>query len=499
MGFPKGFSSTSFGGATVKTTYHLWGQSNASGHELMANLQAEYIGSNANIQIWNGSAYENIDSTTNNNQFPALAQNTKFGSEFSFGKKLSDNLGVPIYLQKYAVGSTFLWNRAAEDDWNAANVGEYYDIVQGIITSAGDVSNSKAIIWIQGEADAVFSAATDLYYTNLVAFINGMRAFTGIADLKFICVLLNDNISATETYSMRVRSAMCKARETLSNVVTINTNECDFDTDDRHYNASGYDEIGNLLYLEETGSGQTPEFDKLLLFDSTDAILKTPKANIDTSVMTGVRPTFTIHSVFWINHSGSQTQNLSGLYNDTSNRLYSFIAARSATPQARLTLYHQTSLDRLTSNANSIVFGRWMSVSMVVDGTDSKVYINKVDETLSNEIDNTSNYGLGTLGNDWTLGQFNSLTPSSVDSFEGKIATWSLIDYAITKAEHDSLTGTITNNQIHPVKVGTVINPSNIVSLVEDNYSWNGSNIVGVDSWTSVNMVEDDISVDSPM
>lgn len=482
----------------IKTTYVLAGQSLALGAEDMINLQAPYTGSNSNIQVWNGFAYEDIDSTTNNNQFPVIAQNNKFGTEFSFGKKLSDALSDVVFINKYAIGGSTL-EIVVGDDWNTANVGELYDYLKQEITDAGDEDNIKALIWIQGTSDADDAGRSGNYESNLINLINGIRVHVGNPDLKIIIILLNDNLAAAHPYKSQIRTAQCAVREIMSNVVTINPNLISLQIDNVHPNAQGNEDLGNLLYLEETGTIQSQTFTNLLNFDETlNQSMKTAKVIIDTSIITGVRPSYTIHCVYKIDINAATTSSLCGLFDNSTDRALTVFGARTATPGCRLTTYGTGGVDHLTSNANAIVKGRWMSVSFVVNGTASKIYINKVDETALNQIDNTSAYGQGVLGTNWIVGHYDGETPSAVDYFDGKIATWAIIDYAITAGEHDSLTGAIVNGQIQPVKVASVISPTNIASVIEDNYLWDGNNIAGIDSWLSENMTVANIIVDSP-
>ena len=223
---------------------YIAGQSNALGWEDMANLQVGYQGTNTNVKMWTGSAYNTINSATNNNQFPVAYKNNKFGAEFSLGYKLATYLGKDVNILKYAKGASKLAADGSALDWSTSTNELYLDF-KNAITASGNV-RFKSVLWIQGEQDCLLLADANAYEANLTSFINGIRTHVGY-DIHFTIVLVNSN-STTLTYRTTVRAAQLSVAATLTNISTIDADSFSLQVDNVHYDASGYDSIGDATF-----------------------------------------------------------------------------------------------------------------------------------------------------------------------------------------------------------------------------------------------------------
>ena len=228
--------------------YLMAGQSNAGGWEDMTELQAEYIGANSNVKIWDGSNYSVMNSTSNNNQFPIAEQNTHFGTEFSFANKMADYLGSKVTLVKHAKNSTGLGVDGSEEDWNTTT-NELYTDFKTTITDSLTIRKPQAFIWIQGEKDAKNLTKANNYEANLTNLINGIRTHLNNPTLKVCVVLLNSNIPVgVHVYKATVRAAQVSVAATLSNVVTVDPDAYELQPDLVHYTAQGYEDLGEAIF-----------------------------------------------------------------------------------------------------------------------------------------------------------------------------------------------------------------------------------------------------------
>jgi len=227
-------------------TIYMAGQSNALGYEDMVNLQVGYQGVNTNVLMWDDTVYKYLASTTNNNQFPVVYRNNKFGCEFSLGYRLNDYLGSYINILKYTKGGSKLAIDGAALDWNIASSSELYDDFLTEISDSGNISRVKSIVWIQGENDSVLEVDALAYETNLTNFINAVRAYMGY-NVHFTIVLINNNIVSTD-YVAEVRAGQIATAAALQNIDTVDSDAWELQVDGVHYTAQGYDDMGGAVF-----------------------------------------------------------------------------------------------------------------------------------------------------------------------------------------------------------------------------------------------------------
>jgi hypothetical protein len=224
-----------------------------------------------------------------------------------------------------------------------------------------------------------------------------------------------------------------------------------------------------------------------LLFDGTDEEMTTAQANIDTTPFTGVGVTWSAVFLYKVSNS-STSQDLFSLYDDTSNRLLR-IQAASTGNRPRLYYYNSTGLTRqCIPNSGVNAADTWCHGVILIDpaGGGTEFYVNGTAEMGTNQITNL-NYGYGTLGTSWRLGNGNS------QWMAGNIAQMALVNRLVTTDEIGDL-----YNGGCPRLVSEVIEAGALEFNLEDNYTWNGSAIDGPNSMQSQNMEEADITTDVP-
>lgn len=235
------------------------GQSNARGQG--TPFPAEYQGDILNGEIWNGTAFETLNgSVDNNNQF-GQAQGT-FGMEMSLIKDLLTRHSA-VYCMKYAIGSSGLASVAqggSAGNWNPATVAEYFDTLVAEANQAIALLPSGYIdggfFWYQGEADSLNATVADLYHTNLTTFITDYRTETSQPTKKFYIVrILNITDNGAALQSPTVRLAETKyTYDNYGNSYLINVDDLGIEADFTHLTATGYVDLG----LRASASLATP-------------------------------------------------------------------------------------------------------------------------------------------------------------------------------------------------------------------------------------------------
>ncbi len=227
----------------------LWfkiGQSNAGdgGSMTMSSLQSEYTSGHSKEFVWNGTQFEEIDSTTNNNQFPN--QSNGFTSEFAFLRSRSALTGRNIYLVNYHVGGTGLEAGISTPDWSPTGT------LRGLFltewNNAINWLNSNTVsffkmggFWIQGERDASDATAAGNYATNIATLYTWLLNNTGVKQI------INPRISSTlPAGSYPNTNTVQSAQSGIANGDTIISYSINgpMQGDNIHYNEDGYETMG---------------------------------------------------------------------------------------------------------------------------------------------------------------------------------------------------------------------------------------------------------------
>jgi hypothetical protein len=215
------------------------GQSNAIGRDSI---------SNATIPLQKLQAVKIVNSVPQSIYTPTNYGTDRSG-DYGVEYKISDNLSECIFL-KYAVGGTSIGaNGGGSWATNGASTAS-------LIAAYNTVSNwfiPLAMVWIQGENDAVDATDAANYQTNLTNLIAHFRTNIN-ADLKMIIVRLYD----FPTTSINVGKADVQAAQdyiaaNVSNCVLVHPeDDCGITSgdvlgDNIHYKASGIEKIGNYI------------------------------------------------------------------------------------------------------------------------------------------------------------------------------------------------------------------------------------------------------------
>jgi hypothetical protein len=231
------------------------------------------------------------------------------------------------------------------------------------------------------------------------------------------------------------------------------------------------------------GSAITPQ--NSLLFDGTNELMQTSLANIDSSVVIGPNLMFSIICTFKVTDA-ENGGDIFSLYDDSSNRVFNLVGA-STGDRPRFRFYTSSGVvKQVVPNNNVNSDNTWCTIVINIDtaNTIGEFWVNGVDETTTNQI-TADTYGQGTTTN-WRIGL-------GTVYLDGNILQLALIDRLTTPTEIANI-----YNSGCPNKISSVITNGDVKYLLEDNYSWNGSAIVGNNSITSVNMEESDITTQTP-
>lgn len=251
------------------------GQSNmrGKGTPFPADLQGDI----ANVNIWNGSSFETLNGSVDNNNQLGQAQGT-FGPEMSFLKAVAQTRQV--YCVKYAVGATSLSTLAqggTTTNWNINSISGtplYDNLVAYVNDAIALLPTGTAIggfFWYQGEGDSTSTTIADLYLTNLSDFISNFRTDTSQPSLKFyITRILNITDAGIATISPVVRLSQTKyAYDNYGDAYLISVDDLGIEGDYTHLTAQGYVDCGERYANSIT---TPPSNVSLLLSDSFSGV-----------------------------------------------------------------------------------------------------------------------------------------------------------------------------------------------------------------------------------
>jgi len=215
----------------------LAGQSNMDGGGKVEELPAELKAPQQNalfVRFW-GTEFKPLEPEK---------LGKSFGPELTFGNEMAKALKRPVGMIKLSSGGTSIeqhWNPTAFD--KEKHVGELYkrlvDYVRGIQAKQKSVKVA-GMIWMQGEADALYHSKTvEQYRDKLEALIDGCRKEFGNEELFFVCGRVNP---PGGKYTKQVREAQETAKR--KNYAFIDCDDLEKHEDKLHYNTKGQVELG---------------------------------------------------------------------------------------------------------------------------------------------------------------------------------------------------------------------------------------------------------------
>lgn len=236
--------------------YFLAGQSNMVGQGQVSELGPPYNEPQTDVHYWNGTEWLSLA--------PGFgADSEKFGPEVSFGRAVKDAYpDDEIYLIKYAVGGTTLYN-----DWSPEGEGEGGPQYQQFMaTTRAALANLEAdgidfkvcgMLWMQGETDADDRQGA-AYEANLLAFIAHMREQFEVPAMPFIIARILPFYGAETGDNTLVRTAQ-------EDVADSDKAAAWFDTDDYellnagHYGTEGLLRMGQDFFQSLQSLGKEDE------------------------------------------------------------------------------------------------------------------------------------------------------------------------------------------------------------------------------------------------
>jgi len=206
------------------------------------------------VQIWQPGfqSFEALRPGFNSN----FGNGGGFGAEIGFGHAMaaaqaSGTLdSEEIYIVKYAIGATTL-----AEDWNPDGSGAQYNAFNNWVGGALDnLTNAnigfeiEAMLWMQGENDAIEQSRADNYQANLTNFISDIRSRYG-ADMDFLIGRLHEELTPNfYTYAPTVREAQVAVANSAANNYWIDTDDLVVNpVDGVHFDSSGHLALGEAF------------------------------------------------------------------------------------------------------------------------------------------------------------------------------------------------------------------------------------------------------------
>ena len=232
--------------------FFMAGQSNMLGYGYSDELAAPYKDPLPDVRYWNGANW--VDLRT------GFGRATDFGPEIYLGHILNEALPTDtIYLVKYAVGGTSLWNH-----WKP-NTGIWHTEFVSRATGAlarleadGVNYEVSAMLWMQGESDAAENRGA-FYEANLRGFISDMRTRFGISDLPFYIGRIRDYYGSTVQNNL-VRNAQVAVADTTNYVEWFDTDVFGDLIEGGHYDTDGQAQMGTTFANIYLASGPSKTF-----------------------------------------------------------------------------------------------------------------------------------------------------------------------------------------------------------------------------------------------
>jgi len=256
------------GGQAGTLDFHiLAGQSNMKGNKSdVDNLPVRYKGEIAGVQIWNGSSFESLDVSTNNNQFPASTKDGAFGPEITYLVDQAQKTGRTQYVVKYAIGATGLAAGSSDQDWSPQSEELYTALTTAISQAAASVDGTvriKSIFWMQGERDATNSTYADAYEENLedfffdslIPFLKTIDSTVNENTIPIIVPRLHSSLPSVDyPEADTVRAAQVSFANSHANVRIIDTDYYPLNEDSIHFTDLGYLWLGHNALAKLNGN-----------------------------------------------------------------------------------------------------------------------------------------------------------------------------------------------------------------------------------------------------
>lgn len=195
---------------------------------------------------------------------PNTSETSETGPEVALAQSLLKDFPKEQFaFIKYANGGTSLYQDWVAGGTNGTNGdGVEYVNFQTVVSSGlnalaqqnpTDTFKIIAVLWTQGERDALANRTTAEYESDLTNFISDIRLTYG-DNIPFIYSCLSDGQTAISTTQINaIRDAQNNVNELVPDTYSIEANQFSVSSDDIHYDASGQTSQG-LAYASRIGS-----------------------------------------------------------------------------------------------------------------------------------------------------------------------------------------------------------------------------------------------------
>jgi hypothetical protein len=229
----------------------LAGQSNALGFGLGADdLPATARAPDPRAMIWDGAAFVTMRPGANTGS-PGAPH--AWGPEVEFARRwLADHPAGRLYVLKHARGSTPLAADAAHPDWAPASQELFAETTAQIsrakaaLAARGVRPEIGAVLWMQGEADAVDVAKAPSYEANLVELFARIRRDWGEARTPIVFGQINGRSGFV--HGDRVRAAQLRVDRADGAAASASTDHLGLQPDRVHFSSAGQIRLGGDFY-----------------------------------------------------------------------------------------------------------------------------------------------------------------------------------------------------------------------------------------------------------
>lgn len=251
--------------APITPVFILAGQSNMTGQSKISDAPPEYASMPNNVIFYNNTqvlnrkgfrAWATSDAPRTDDDFISNRGEGFYGPELGFAHAVSDTyLDRDVIIIKFSLGGTGIdeWSPA----WEAGNfpersrnaaIGSLFQKSLDAVKSA-DISGAyeyKALVWVQGENDALSAENANSYGDKLTELIDGYRSALDAPDLQAIVGEINP-VSQKHKFVREVQAQMAKAAAMDDKVTIVSMKDLSMRDDGIHADAAGSLELGQRL------------------------------------------------------------------------------------------------------------------------------------------------------------------------------------------------------------------------------------------------------------
>jgi hypothetical protein len=279
-----GASIPLFSSYTPAPTISMHGQSNSAGRGDRgvsdANIPVEYRGAIGNANVWHGltalnanqgagTGFEALNNQAAKNGYTgnhmlgdSETQPTAYiGAESVLCKEYLDTSGGSVWLNKYAIGSSWLEYNATRH-WDPLDntmthnntsrlfgqMGRNWWRQMRVHQAASRRPSILGIVWHQGEQDATNLTTANNYQQNLIDFVRELRAEIGYEQAISPVLLCRLHDELSETYTSTVRTAQAAAAAIIPNCEMVDLDGFEIRSgDNAHLSVNGQIALGQHL------------------------------------------------------------------------------------------------------------------------------------------------------------------------------------------------------------------------------------------------------------